>query len=143
MFKRPATRFCHPLLSNLTHFNFRIKRYFSQIQESSLRSLSLLWTYFTFLFLASRLCDKEDILLVSLKPRAVDKLGCSNALKSLCELLEEYETSVWLDKPEHAARLHPPGSACPNQYQVITSAACKKQTLVLSAHDTRPPHNGL
>ena len=35
--------------------------------------------------------------------------------------------SVWLAKPEHAARLHPPGSACPNQYQVITSAACKKQ----------------
>jgi hypothetical protein len=47
--------------------------------------------------------------------------------------------SVWLDKPEHAAGLHPPGSACPNQYHVVTSAACKKQTLVLSTHDTRPP----
>jgi len=81
----------------------------------------------------------EDILLVSLKSRAVDKLGCSNALKSPCELLEEYGASVWWDKPEHAARLHPPGSACPNQYQVITSAACKEQTLGLSTQDTRPP----
>jgi hypothetical protein len=47
--------------------------------------------------------------------------------------------TLWLAKPEHAARLHPPGCACPNQYQVITSAACKKRNLVLSAHDTRPP----
>jgi hypothetical protein len=75
LFKRAATRFSHPFLSNLRHFNFRIKWSYSQIQETFLCSLSLLWTSCRFFLLASRLNDRAKF------PSRIFKVWCCRQIR--------------------------------------------------------------